>query len=845
MKMFKLSVAVSCLLSLSNLAQAQWVAIPNGGFANYLQYTYPDCMDGYMLDTTCADVINASILNIPSSYNATNLEGVQYFDNLTILTVNYHPISTIPYLPQSLIELNAAYCNLSSITNFPSTLQKIEITSNNLTSVPSLPDGLVSYYRSVMPNLPIETSLPASLEVYYVSQCNVIDLPPLPDGLLDLSIGGNYGINIPELPAGLITLGIDNLNLTSLPPIPNSLTYLWALENSFTVLDAFPPNLELLYLNNCSNLTTIENLPNSLLQFYAPDCNISYIDFIPNSVFVMHLQGNDLSTLPNFPNSATMIDLQQNNLTSLPTLPTTVFELFLSNNLLTCIPYLPESISYINLDNNDFTCLPNILPAMSATFQSYPLCEWNDFVNNPYGCPGAEGIEGYVYQDENANCQFEVGDVPMNNVPVTIYDNADNFLATSSTFINGRYFIPLTAGEYTVVIDTTNKPYTVDCNIPGLDSTVVLNGINPLETNVNFGLECKPGFDIGVQAVGNIGIVFPGQIHVLNTIVGDISNFYNMNCADGVSGSVTVTVEGPVTFQNVTAGSLTPSISGNVYTYTVPDFGDVNPVTDFRLDFKTDSTAIAGDLVCVAVEVTPLEGDNQPSNNNYTTCYPVVNSYDPNNKVVYPTDISPDFAGYLTYTINFQNTGNAPAFNIHLEDTLSSYLDVTTFEVMDYSDDMYYQLTDHTLQVYFPNIMLLDTTTSEPESKGHVTYRIKPLPGMAVGDVVENTAHIYFDFNPAIITNTAITTVTEVNHIVQQSDLTTVSIYPNPTNGVFHLQSADRITAMEITDQQGRPVACEMNASLSGINLSKVASGIYFVKVTTNEKREVLRVFKN
>jgi uncharacterized repeat protein (TIGR01451 family) len=845
MKKFKIIFAFLGVITAKNFSYSQYVTIPSGGFANYLQYAYPGSMVGNTLDTTFAAITNATIVNIPTSYNVTNLEGIQYFDNLDILTVNYHPLASIPFLPQNLIELNAAYCNLTTINNFPTSLQKIEISSNlNLSNIPSLPVGLTSYYRSVTPNLPIDISLPTSLQIYYVGQCNVLNLPPLPAGLLNLSIGSNYGINIPILPAGLETLGIDNLNLTELPPIPNTLTYLWALNNNFTTLDLFPPNLEILYLNSCPNLTSIENLPNSLQQLFAPNCSISYIDNLPNSIGYLDLVGNQLISLPNLPTSAMTINLQNNNLTSLPSFPPVIYELFLSNNQLSCLPFLPTTIYSINLDNNDFTCLPNILPAMSAIYQSFPLCEANDPLNNPFGCLGATGIEGYAFQDLNMNCIREGNDNPMKNVPVNVFDNTGNLISSASTFTNGRYFFPLDAGQYIVEIDTTNKPYTVDCIFPGSDSAVTLNVGNPLVGNVNFGIKCKPGFDIGAQSINTIGIVFPGQVHTLNSIVGDLSNFYNLNCAEGVSGTVSVSVNGPVTFQNPASGSMTPTISGNTYTYSVANFGSINPDLDFRLDFETDTTAVAGNQICVTVNVTPTSGDNQPSNNNYTYCYEVVNSYDPNNKVVYPSTIAPDFDGYLTYRINFQNTGNAPAFNIRLEDTLSTMLDLSTFAVIDYSHAMHYHLSNRKLTVYYPNIMLVDSNTSFPESIGHITYKIKLLPGFSDGNLVENTAYIFFDFNSPIVTNVATTSVVQESLGFAELDAENVSIYPNPTSGFLYLSSKNEIQTIEIVDQQGRIVDFEKKKDMTKINLSHLESGIYFIKIATNEKEDIFKVNK-
>ena len=843
MKTLKLLFLIPFLFGI-NYIEAQTVTIPDAGFVNFLQYTYPSCMSGNLLDTTCTDIVNETNLNIPTQYSISNIYGVQFFDNLSVLSINYHPITSIPFLPQNLIELNAAYCNLTTITNLPNTIEKIEITSNDLTSLPTLPAGLVTYYRGSMPGLPIETSLPVTLELYNVQQCNVVNLPTLPSGLKNLSIGSNYSINIPILPAGLETLGIDHLNLTSLPPIPASLTYLWAANNNFVSLTSFPPILDKLYLNNCPNLTTIQNLPNTLQQFYAQSSNISFIDYLPNSIFTFDLHNNDLSSLPNIPNSASLINLENNNLTSLPTLPAVVYNLQLSNNSLYCIPFLPATISTLTLNNNNFTCLPNILPSMTSTFQSYPLCEGNDPIDNPFGCLASEGIEGYVFMDQNTDCSYQSTDVQMKNVPVTVNDNLGNQITSASTYTNGRYYFNLNTAQYEVVVDTIAKPYMIDCVNPGIDTNVVLSVANPLAGNVNFGLKCKPGFDVGTKSVHAVGLVFPGQLHTLNVKSGDLTNYYNLNCSNGVSGTVTITVTGPVIFQNISSGSLTPTIVGNIYTYTIADFGAVNPDLDFRLDFKTATTAVAGDLVCVNVIVTPLTGDINPTNNNFSTCYSVVNSYDPNNKSVYPSNITPDYLGYLTYTINFQNTGNAPAFHVRLEDTLSSFVDWTSFEVIDYSHEMHYALTNDKLVVYYPNIMLIDSTTSEPDSKGYITYRVKTNGNLLDGDEIENTAYIYFDFNSPVVTNTIITTVQVDDLGFDNSEFSNVRIYPNPSDKTFNVLLKENVNEINILDQQGKIIQFTYDEALNIIDLGDNKAGIYFMQLILNDRTVIKKLIK-
>jgi hypothetical protein len=48
-------------------------------------------------------------------------------------------------------------------------------------------------------------------------------------------------------------------------------------------------------------------------------------------------------------------------------------------------------------------------------------------------------------------------------------------------------------------------------------------------------------------------------------------------------------------------------MNGNVYTHTIADFGTINNATDFQLLFTTDTTAQAGNQICVHAEVTPIQ----------------------------------------------------------------------------------------------------------------------------------------------------------------------------------------------------------------------------------------------
>jgi hypothetical protein len=135
--------------------------------------------------------------------------------------------------------------------------------------------------------------------------------------------------------------------------------------------------------------------------------------------------------------------------------------------------------------------------------------------------------------------------------------------------------------------------------------------------------------------------------------------------------------------------------------------------------------------------------------------------------------------------------------------------------------------------------MLADSTSDPEGSKGFVQYQVKPKVNLPLGTTIENTAHIYFDFNPAVVTNTTI------NEYVQTLGLTTeqsveFKLYPNPSNGTLILQSSQQINSpcsITITDMLGKVVyQSDGNLNKGQLTLeTDLSIGSYLLSVS-NEK---------
>lgn len=193
----------------------------------------------------------------------------------------------------------------------------------------------------------------------------------------------------------------------------------------------------------------------------------------------------------------------------------------------------------------------------------------------------------------------------------------------------------------------------------------------------------------------------------------------------------------------------------------------------------------------------PIVDDLEPLDNIDTLIHPVSGSFDPNDKQVFPVgDIFPEFlqnGSFLTYRIRFQNTGTDTAFTVRVRDTLSPFLDYSSFQTIAASHKFEIELkADGAIEWIFRDILLPDSTTNEPASNGFILFKIRPIQDLAIGSEILNNASIYFDFNEPIQTNT-VSTKLDIKTRTESIDNTQkpyqLHLYPNPTTHYLYIQS--------------------------------------------------------
>lgn len=236
-------------------------------------------------------------------------------------------------------------------------------------------------------------------------------------------------------------------------------------------------------------------------------------------------------------------------------------------------------------------------------------------------------------------------------------------------------------------------------------------------------------------------------------------------------------------------------------------------------------------------------------------CHETIGAYDPNDKRGFPLGFGDEHfiepGQDLEYHIRFQNTGTDTAFNVRIEDVISDKLDLTTFRPGASSHFYEMDFRGDTAVFLFPNILLPDSNVNEPLSHGFVKFKINQKVDNEIGDVIENTAGIFFDFNEPIITNTTVHRLGEdfiLSPTFEAKKMNVeLSIRPHPAFGETTLHLLGDVPTGEITftlfDLTGKHVGTQNFISPTGkIDLSDLGEGLYFFQI--NSENEMIGVGK-
>lgn len=680
-------------------------------------------------------------------------------------------------------------------------------------------------------------------------------------GLEFLDLSDNPIPSMPLLPSSITHLDIGGVAFTDFDPLPPGLEYLYIGGNTITGLGALPASLSSLNAVMCqfvqfpnaiaqasglvdlitdgSSFSEQPVLPEGLIHWTCADCGLVEIPPLPTSLSVLDLPMNQVSVIAEIPEHVRYLDLIDCPLTALPNIPDSLLGLWVNSTPLQFLPLLPNLMERLHCFNTEITCLPNVpegltslrLPsgvecipvpmpdaaynyATAMGFLTPPIC-----TNFNVLCGPEPFIEGSTWFDDDGDGLNDDGGVLMPFVQLQLDPGAMQFgtnaLGMFRTHVQpGDYIVSAIPGPYQSI---TTAP--IPATLPDMLTTVTGNhhgiahiqDVTDMRVQLTALTEVRPGFtalyrinfqNVGtVPASGTITLAFSPQMQFMSSVPAP---------------------------QSASAGNASWDFSAGVFDFS----GSIT------VQLSAPAGTPLGTELVTSVGIAPDATDEWLSDNSDHADQIVVGSYDPNDKMVTPSMLSPAdlSAGMpLDYTIRFQNTGTASALLVRITDTLDMRLDLLSFRFLASSHPCAWFIQDGVLAVVYEGINLPDSTSNEQESHGFFRFEIKPTPDLMLGETVGNVANIYFDFNDPVITEAATFSVDDETS-VQERPVSSLRVFPNPAEEIVNVVvNADAAGVLiTVTDALGRTVRTVIARNgLTPIDVRDLVPGAYGVRITS------------
>ncbi|HEY0045465.1 MAG TPA: T9SS type A sorting domain-containing protein [Flavobacterium sp.] len=653
-----------------------------------------------------------------------------------------------------------------------------------------------------------------------ITVCNLA--PPVLINVADPSCAdGNGSVTLTDLPA----TGIWTITLTEFMDSPITIT-------------------------GTGNTTTISSLPSGSYTFRVTDsagCTSSNVNATINYVV-----GIDAST------TGVYADTNNDGITSIGDVVTFTISV---ENLLNC------DINNLNILESSLPLpsLPTNLTALGTTSVTYDYVITQNDINNGivgiYAFVGGNSNAGQVYDKTFAAVDLNLPDGIMINAFADTNNNGVQNPGEPSILGFIQYEInndgqlhDIYSHYYSALIYESNPANSYDITfIPtdycGLSYTVAPQSFDNITvangsgiTTYNFIGTSVACTDLGVQLYpleqARPGLPFQQQVAYSNLGNQVISN-----------GTVAFIHDSTVALTSVAPSGSVATPTGFTYNFT-----NLQPHETRYLDITMQVPALPivqlGDLIINSVSVSGATGDANAANDADTFTQNVANSYDPNDiseshgpQIVHSAF---DTNEYLQYIIRFENIGTANAINISIDNTLDPQLNGSSLRMVAASHPYILEKIGNDLNFKFNNIQLPPSVPDSNIGKGFIVYEVKVNSGFAVGDIIPNVAQIYFDTNPAIVTNTW--TSEFVNALdIANSTSTNFVLYPNPTQNVINIIGKDGliIDDVKLYDVTGKLVlATATSANEAVVNLTDLARGLYLAKIKSNDLEQTVKVVK-
>jgi len=433
-----------------------------------------------------------------------------------------------------------------------------------------------------------------------------------------------------------------------------------------------------------------------------------------------------------------------------------------------------------------------------------------------------------AFWDRNANGIQEVSEPYFNRGQFIIQQNNSGTNTMVST----------SSGFYTLIDSNVNNTYDISYQIDA-DAAAYFagNGFAVNDTTINTTTQFVHFPVTATQPFSDVEITIypykspvPGFQHRHRIVLKNNSTL-------ATTGILTYTKPSPVTSFSVSPQGTTTTANGFTYPYSLAPFQTI--LIEVVLTIPTPPVVNINTILTASAS-TVATNDNNPSNNVFSLSELVVGSWDPNVKTEQHGPQIPlttfSNTDNLYYTLRFQNEGTANAINIRVEDILESGIIPESIQMVNATHPYVLERTGNQLVWKLDQIHLPPKTFSEALSQGSLQFKAKLYPGFQAGTQVTNTAEIYFDTNPAVLTNTWITEF--VAPLTMESfDSHAFLLYPNPAQTKVYLKPLQELEIQKVIvyDFSGKRIRAinSFDPTAPSIDIEALQTGMYVVEINT------------
>ncbi|QBZ96904.1 DUF7619 domain-containing protein [Flavobacterium sangjuense] len=725
--------------------------------------------------------------------------------------------------------------------NFKAKLIDLGVDSNNDGNIQTLEAEAISNLNLFNSNISDLTGISSFI--------NLQTLNCIQNQLITLEISNMYSLQ--SLSCG--SNSIVSLNLTGLP----SLTFFSCTDNtsltSLTINSML--NLQTVNAYNCS-LTSVSiiNVPN-LNDVYLYNNQLSSININSPSLIILSLNNNNFTnfTSTNLPNLKTL-HITNNPLVSFDIINKAIFNNFACDNTyLTALDFYEfPQLGSLRCENISSLTSINIKNGRNETTFQFSNCPNLEYICADNGqitsITNRIALYGYTNCHVNAYCSFVPGGtfytIQGNNRFDSNNNGCDaddiNYPNLRLSFTSGSIFsalIPDTSGAYHYDVQAGTQTFT-----PVLENPTYFT-VSPISANVTFPTSASPftqNFCVSANGTHNdleitlfpIGPARPGADAKYKII-------YKNKGTTTQSGVVSLDYYDPIEDLVISSPNF-DSQSTNTLNW---NFSNLLPferreiLVIFNLNSPTDTPPVnAGNGIGYTATITGAT-DETPNDNTSFLDQTVVNSLDPNDKTCIEGAWLPyyEVGKYLHYIIRFENSGTANAENIVVKDIIdTSKLDIGTLIPLSGSHRFETKISStNKVEFIFQNINL---PFDDANNDGYIAFKIKSLPAVVSGDLIINSANIYFDYNAPITTNT---NTINIYNPLSTPDFEFSSVYtlaPIPAKNYLTLTTKQKvvITSVNIYNTLGQLVQVITNPTET-FDISNLKTGSYFIKIISDK----------